>query len=758
MKKVLLVALMFALTSFAFAQFTPTTITAIQQVSMDSLKAVDSAQYVVGSIWTKQVSPLNGQKVEVVGLVTVPPYEITFNSSGRTLVICDTGAAASQPWSSIFVPYGNGSYTDPTATFDGQKWVHGSFDNNGYNNIQLGDIVRIRGIVSEYPTGATNSLTQLQADTNESVIIFSSGNAIPKPPLMKMTDFNKGSNPGGHVNFVTGEQWESKEVMFTNVTITAIVNASRGTWAFADSAGNTLSMYDWSTHFTIASRTPPADPAYVVPPVGTKIDTIRGYVGTASGGEANRGYRICPILPADVKYGAVLPGLITHRRTPVVVAKDSTPIITVKAFKQSTVAAALSSVKVVYKVNSGTWQEITMTAAQPAVDSLYKAIIPKQNVGDYVYYFLKATDANSQSAILANNSNTTSGKLTTLDTSKGTFFYKVLDRTAQPVLTIRDVQYTPFIAGVSPYMGGVDSVGGIITADTASLLKASLSGYGTNVYYMQSGNQPFSGVWVVGPDSIMQKVANGDSVIVKGSISEYYDVTEIYAVSSMRVISKGNTLPTPLKFKTEQFGPSVANGTLNAEPYEGMLVRFDSVTVTSVDPVYQDPSQFEISNSSAPILVERDGKAKVYNSVVDTTIPGVKVLRVGTKIASVTGILFYGNNRYKLVPRTDADYGTITGVAIMRENLIPDSYTLSQNYPNPFNPATTIKYALPVGGNVTLKVYNVLGQEIETLVNMTQQAGTYTVSFDASKYASGMYLYRISAGSFAQVKKMMLVK
>jgi predicted extracellular nuclease len=379
-------------------------------------------------------------------------------------------------------------------------------------------------------------------------------------------------------------------------------------------------------------------------------------------------------------------------------------------------------------------------------------------VGDYVYYFLKATDANSQSAILANNSNTTSGKLTTLDTSKGTFFYKVLDRTAQPVLTIRDVQYTPFIAGVSPYMGGVDSVGGIITADTASLLKASLSGYGTNVYYMQSGNQPFSGVWVVGPDSIMQKVANGDSVIVKGSISEYYDVTEIYAVSSMRVISKGNTLPTPLKFKTEQFGPSVANGTLNAEPYEGMLVRFDSVTVTSVDPVYQDPSQFEISNSSAPILVERDGKAKVYNSVVDTTIPGVKVLRVGTKIASVTGILFYGNNRYKLVPRTDADYGTITGVAIMRENLIPDSYTLSQNYPNPFNPATTIKYALPVGGNVTLKVYNGLGQEIETLVNMTQQAGTYTVSFDASKYASGMYLYRISAGSFAQVKKMMLVK
>ena len=752
MKKILLVALMFALTSFAFAQFTPTTITAIQQVSMDSLKFVDSIGYVVSSAWTKQVSPKMGQKVEVVGLVTVPPYEITFNSGGRTLVICDTGAAASQPWSSAIVLYG----ADNTATLVGNKWTGGTFDANGYNAIKRGDIIRIRGTVAEFPTGATNSLTQIAPDTNESITKLGSGKAIPAPPLMKVSDFNKGTNPGGKINFINGEEWESKEVMFTNVTINAIVNASRGTWAFADSAGNTLSMYDWSSHFTIAVRSPLRDSTYVVPPVGTKVDTIRGYVSTVSGGEANRGYRICPIFPSDVKYGFVLPGINTHRRTPVVVAKDSTPAITVKAFKQGVVG--LTSVKVVYKVNSGAWQELAMTATQPAVDSLYKTAVPKQSVGDYVYYFIKAIDDSNRVAILANNSNTTSGRLTTSDTSKGTFFYKVLDRTAQSVLTIRDVQYTPFVAGVTPYMGAVDSVGGIITADTASLMKAPFSVFGTNVYYMQSGNLPFSGVWVVGPDSIMQKVVNGDSVIVKGTISEYNDVTEIYNVSSMRVVSKANPLPAPLKFKTEQFGQTIANGNLNAEPYEGMLVRFDSVTVTSVDPIYQETYQFEVSNSSAPILVARDGKAKVYNSVVDTTIPGVKVLRVGTKIASITGIIFYNNGRYKVVPRTDADYGTITGVAILREDVIPGSYTLSQNYPNPFNPTTNIEYALPVGGNVTLKVFNVIGQEIATLVNMTQRAGTYTVSFDASKYASGMYLYRINAGNFAQVKKMMLVK
>ena len=758
MKKVLLIALMFALTSITFAQWTKTTVTAIQQVSMDSLKFVDSVGYVTSGVWTKQASPMMGQKVEVVGLVTVPPYEITFNSGGRTLVICDTGAAASQPWSSIFVPYGNGSYTDPTATFDGKKWVKGSFDNNGYNNVQRGDIVSIRGIVSEYPAGMTNSLTQLQADTAQSVIILSSGNPIPNPPLMKVSDFNVGPNPSGKINFINGEQWESKQVMFTNVTITAIVNASRGTWAFADSAGNTLSEYDWSTHFTIAARTPPRDSTYVVPVVGAHIDTIRGYVSTVSGQEASRGYRICPIYTSDVKFGSVLPAVNTHRRTPVVVAIDSTPTIAVKAFKQSPFSAVLTAVKVVYKVNNGTWQEIAMAAAQPSVDSLYKAIIPKQNVGDYVYYFIKAVDASTQVAYLANNSNSTSGILTTLDTSKGTFFYKVLDRTAQPILTIRDVQYTPFVAGLTPYMGAVDSVGGVITADTASLMKAPLSFTGANVYFMQSGNQPYSGVWVVGPDSIMQKVANGDSVIVKGSISEYNDVTEIYGVSSMRVVSKNNPLPASLKFKTEQFGASVTNGNLNAEPYEGMLVHFDSLTVTSIDPVYQDVYEYEVSNSSKPILVARDGKAKYSNNPLDSAVVGVKMLRVGTKISSLTGILTYSGKRYKIVPRTDADYGTVTSVAIQREDVIPGSYALSQNYPNPFNPSTSIKYALPTGGNVMLKVYNILGQEIATLVNTTQQAGTYIVSFDASKYASGMYLYRISAGSFMQVKKMMLVK
>ena len=74
-----------------------------------------------------------------------------------------------------------------------------------------------------------------------------------------------------------------------------------------------------------------------------------------------------------------------------------------------------------------------------------------------------------------------------------------------------------------------------------------------------------------------------------------------------------------------------------------------------------------------------------------------------------------------------------------KENIIPKQFSLSQNYPNPFNPATTIKFALPKDVNVTLKIYDLLGREVKTLVNEIKKSGYYEVSFDGSSLASGIY-------------------
>lgn len=89
---------------------------------------------------------------------------------------------------------------------------------------------------------------------------------------------------------------------------------------------------------------------------------------------------------------------------------------------------------------------------------------------------------------------------------------------------------------------------------------------------------------------------------------------------------------------------------------------------------------------------------------------------------------------------------------------MPEQFSLSQNYPNPFNPSTMINYQLPANSFVTLKVYDMLGKEVAGLVNETKEAGDYTVKFDASKFSSGLYIYKLTAGKFSETKKMLLLK
>ncbi|MCJ7554179.1 MAG: T9SS type A sorting domain-containing protein, partial [Ignavibacteriaceae bacterium] len=88
----------------------------------------------------------------------------------------------------------------------------------------------------------------------------------------------------------------------------------------------------------------------------------------------------------------------------------------------------------------------------------------------------------------------------------------------------------------------------------------------------------------------------------------------------------------------------------------------------------------------------------------------------------------------------------------------PGFYSLTQNYPNPFNPVTTIKYTIPVASLVTLKVYDILGNEISTLVNEVQEADEYSVKFNSDGLASGIYIYTISAREFTRTKKMVVLR
>ena len=110
----------------------------------------------------------------------------------------------------------------------------------------------------------------------------------------------------------------------------------------------------------------------------------------------------------------------------------------------------------------------------------------------------------------------------------------------------------------------------------------------------------------------------------------------------------------------------------------------------------------------------------------------------------------------------DGEILKITGIPLSvedEESLITlTEYNLLQNFPNPFNPTTRIKFQIVEQGNVSLKVYDILGKEVTTLVNEERSAGTYEATFDASELTSGIYFYKLQAGSFVETKKMILLR
>lgn len=128
---------------------------------------------------------------------------------------------------------------------------------------------------------------------------------------------------------------------------------------------------------------------------------------------------------------------------------------------------------------------------------------------------------------------------------------------------------------------------------------------------------------------------------------------------------------------------------------------------------------------------------------------GSYILRISDNAAGDTGSLRSWTLKI--------DYDVITGV---NNNItsIPNAFSLGQNYPNPFNPATKIAYTIPSNGLVTLKLYNILGKEVATLVNEVKSAGKYDVTFNGSSLSSGVYFYRLESGNFVDTKKMFLLK
>ncbi len=727
------------LVTSAWSQYPLRTIREIQQVSLDSLRVLDTLQRTQTARWIAQRSRYFGDTVRVRGVCVVAARTIGFTASGYNLLLADTAALGRNEWGGLFVrpPLSTGS---PDTT----NWISW-----GITGVEIGDYVELTGYVDEFPAGDPVSATQIVPLLTQPLTVFGS---VPVPSYtFKLTsEFYKGNFPSNGPNgiqFSTGEPMEFMRVTLTNLQVASVLNGTNGTLNLLDQSGNAISTMDASKWFTLrAHREPMSTYALADYPQGTVIDTIRGYIMTNSGQEAPRGYRIAPIFPGDIKKGLVaLPVVDVHRRNPIVVTPDSTPVVSVRVRRGG---AAVTSVQLRYSLNNGPFVNAPMTLS----DTTYKANIPQQALGTFVKYYVNVTDSVGNNVKLA--SSAFDGSQT--DTVRGFFFYTVLSGTE---VSIRDIQTTPFLNGRSAYIGARVTVRGVIIADSANLVLPPTRFRGTNAWYLQSGIAPWSGIWLHSDSLSLQLLAlrNGDSVSITGTVAEDFDVTRLQALSAPTVHSSNNPLPPPMVLTTGTFGPAAGNGTPSAERWEGMLVQFNNVVLSDSTPTFQEIYEFGVNDGSSQVLIRRDGKHQYVTTALDPT-PGLVLIRQGQRISHLRGIVYYSGNYYKIVPRTNDDFGTISSVNIERGTGIPDSYTLGQNYPNPFNPTTTIQFNLPKAEFATIEVYNILGQKLETLLNRVQEAGTYTLQFNASHLPSGVYFYRLQAGGFAQTKRMILVK
>lgn len=593
-------------------------------------------------------------------------------------------------------------------------------------------IVTITGVVEEF-----GNQTQLNVITQYPVQFHDSKPDRGQPIEITIDELNNGTPPAQ--NLLTGEKYEGMYVIIRNV-ITSDRNTTNGTFAINDGNGNQIFIHDQSSYFTrrahqVRSFDPPVD--------GTTIQYIRGVVGHFN--NPNR-YVFRPMYPNDLLIGQSPPAISAVRRDIGLVGPNQAVSITARIIDLDQ-GGSVNGAKIKYRVNGGARIEVDMVANP---DTTFTGVIPGVALDSAIVdYYIWAVD---NDGMIAYNP---------IDTTKG-YFYQVLNRP----LTIQDVQYSPLGTGFSAYNSFDVTVSGVVTADTSDL-QGDGGSVGRRVY-IQNGQGPWSGIWIFG--ILADALQRGQHVTVTGRAIENFNHTRIDNITELIINSNGNPLPLPEPVSTDAIGTK-QKGTISAEQWEGVLIEYTNVTVTDDNadgasgPGGGGNSNFgEISVADASntgTRVELQEGNHLYHNLWNAglaDIPGNIRINEGDSFEKLRGVLFFSFSNYKLVPRKEDDFvGYVSDIDDITTSTVT-SYNLTQNYPNPFNPITTIQYAIPEAGFVQIKIFNILGQEVTSLVNLEQSAGSYRVMFDASKLTSGVYLYQINVNNFQQTKKMMLMK
>ncbi len=254
---------------------------------------------------------------------------------------------------------------------------------------------------------------------------------------------------------------------------------------------------------------------------------------------------------------------------------------------------------------------------------------------------------------------------------------------------------------------------------------------------------------VTGSDDVVKLYINPDVLLPEPGVPDLENIdtatdTQIGAV----MIRQGFVSPGETFIRLDEI--RVGTAWFDVVPVElisfNASVNENTVTLSWITATELNNSGFEVLRSSEPEVWEKIGFVRGYGTTTEINYYSFtdESLQEGSYAYRLKQVNLDGTYEYSNIVYVDI--------------ITPIEFELSQNYPNPFNPSTTIKFSIPEGSNVSLKIYNSLGQEIKTLINRFMEAGVHKVNFDAAGLNSGMYFYRINTGEFNQVRKMTLIK
>lgn len=408
--------------------------------------------------------------------------------------------------------------------------------------------------------------------------------------------------------------------------------------------------------------------------------------------------------------------------------------------------------------NGTTWNDVAMTNTS---GDIYSGDIPGQSGGTTVQYYIEAVDVESNVGESLPSSYSVFGKENNIlfidnssDLSAGTMrFFYLGAGTANPLdhdyWRVADDGIVEMDALLALYDAVIQVDGSYPDSDLSGNIEAWIAtGTAGNPksYFLTSQDY---GCYITGGNCY-------DTTFVAGEFQ--YDYLGVGSLSPQDFGGGGN------------IGMQIVG--VNGDPISGWVEQYKADN--SVTYWYDPAAEIGFTNW-IDAIVPTAGATTIFTEPASGNVVGVRNQGTGfytsfhafdylacNFVSDSAGSPFQDPSYAWGIEVTNQAYAFFTWsgvVSVKRENnLLPEEYKLSQNYPNPFNPTTSIKFSIPEASNVVLKVYDILGSEVAVLVNKEMQAGNYNVDFDASKLASGMYIYSIKAGDFNVTKKMMLLK